>query len=280
MTIARSALLTAVALILLLPSLNAQVTGYTPSGDRTQLLRIALPDGETEIVGSFNSGAMSALAFAPDGRLYGIDYQGDRLMAIDTNTGAASPLLSLSADIPRSTGMAFDACGNLWAKFGESNTDVPIHRVNLSNGDVEEFANDGSLNPYLTAKGEVLYTITLLEVLQTDAVSGVTSLVVRSSTEIVVCEFDAIGRLWVLAGEFGIQPLVAGFAVLDLESGELHSFGALTIRFPASLAISPPGGVCASQASGPPALQVPLLSGWGMSVLLLALIGLALRRLL
>ena len=99
----------------------ADPTGYSVNAvDQPGFYAIDLATGVATLIGPKPN--VNGLAFAPDGRLFGVDDVADTLVTIDVTTGAVTPIgtgLNLpSGNDVLNTGLTFGADGRLWMSAG------------------------------------------------------------------------------------------------------------------------------------------------------------------
>lgn len=216
------------------------------------------------------------VAFGPDGTLYGIDRDLQRLVTLDPGTGQATVVGPFDDPGPiEFLGLAADACGRLWATGFElvdgpgSAAEYWLVGIDPVTGHLERLATGDSYQIFsLAARGETLYgqgTAGLLLIdphdLSVHEIGGASEGVPQGLA------FAADGTLWGTS----IEPLLPGnldhFAyTIDPESGErtVVTVGAV----PSSdFAIMPPTGRCL----GVSPLEVPAAGPTGLAVLALLL---------
>lgn len=227
-----------------------QITGYMlipglSLGASPELRRISLPSGSTEAVGLVGP-VVEALAFSPDGTLYGVDAffsNTDRLYTLDLSTGAAAPVGFLGIDMLAARGLTFDASGNLWlaALIGGENR---LYGVDPDTGAASLV---GVLNlpvEGLAAVGDTVYGVEDQLLLIDTANAGISTVggadfgVYRPQSLTV----DGEGTLWTLATFNDPPPPFGGILTIDPATG----LSTVELSFPgsreglASLAIRPP----------------------------------------
>jgi sugar lactone lactonase YvrE len=274
------------------PLASAEPTAYFSgplSGGENGLLRIDLADGQVTEIGPFGPGGVwtNAIAFAPDGTLYGIAVDvggGGRLVNVDAATGAATLLTELTLLDPFNYlgSMAVDACGRLFAGgltgvLGGELRDK-VFAVDPGTGTIQEIASgaDGFGPVSLAARGETLFTVH----------QGVLSILEPATGEITPIggtlpnadfDFAPDGFLWGALSATGIPvPGPSGtINQIDPNTGEIVSVGQHDRIMNGGIAIGPPPGVC-----GATPLAIPTVSAPGLVALaiLLGAGGLILAR--
>ncbi len=110
-------LLVAVILATIGPA-SAEVELFTTMDDqdygRTNRLGLVDPTSGTVSEIGPTGAEVGAIAFAPDGRLFGVDSTADSLMILDIDTGAATLVGSLGFDVDRMSGLTVDQSGAVW----------------------------------------------------------------------------------------------------------------------------------------------------------------------
>lgn len=100
---------------------TAYMLRYEAPFYETELIKMDLPSEytwppvEPEVIGQLGMGWVISMAMSPSGQLLALDHEGDRLLEINIETGAASPYVDLDLDISGEyNGIAFDQDGLLW----------------------------------------------------------------------------------------------------------------------------------------------------------------------
>jgi hypothetical protein len=134
--------------------------GYAvDSDDSDHLWAVDLSSGNTADLGPTGIPGIEALAFHPDGRLFGIDDAQDRLVVLDLATGAASVVGSLGAEV-ENPGFAIDATGAAWlASDNLASGSQPFYAVDLATGAASLVGEQGRDLQGLMAIGRALYGI-------------------------------------------------------------------------------------------------------------------------
>ena len=104
-------------------------------------------------IGPVGYSSVEALAFAPDGTLYGIDDLQEELITIDLRTGAGKPVGALGQAV-NDPGLAFDILGRLWM-VDDGTWD--FYRVNPSSGHATRIGSLGQPVTGLAARGITLF---------------------------------------------------------------------------------------------------------------------------
>jgi len=267
------------------PLASAEPTAYFSgplSGGENGLLRIDLADGQVTEIGPFGPGGVwtNAIAFAPDGTLYGIAIYaegGGRLVSVDPATGAATLVTELTLIDPFSNlgSMAVDACGRLFAGglsgvLGGELRDK-VFAVDAATGAIEEIASgaEGFGPLSLAARGETLLTVD----------QGVLSILDPATGEITPIggtlpnadfDFAPDGFLWgaLSAGGIPVPGPSGTINQIDPNTGEIVGVGQHDRIMNGGFAIGPPPGAC-----GVTRLEIPTVSPLGL-VALATLLGL------
>ena len=243
------------------------------------LYRLDLATARATAIGTglgFND--VEALAFAPDGTLYGVadgtvgsgSGLTDFLIRIDTSTGVGmlvGPLSGLAGQGPNGQldyGLAFTCDGRLWAS---SDTTGRFWEINPRDGTTREVGNTQAPLSDITARGNQLYAIGVHNGFgdatqqalyrldpSTAAATRVGSLQVADTLSSSGADFDADGILWATLDS---QPPDVNrptrLARIDLATGEataIRSISGIADNLSArSLAIAPPGGCSNSTAA-------------------------------
>lgn len=111
---------------------SAQEYGYTHSGFSGTLYRVAIPSGSMETVGQLG-GEYRSFAISSEGLLYGLSAFGDEVFLVDTITGAATNLGTLTVgpdEYP--TGITFDQEGRL-LMLASANPQSALYEVDPAN---------------------------------------------------------------------------------------------------------------------------------------------------
>lgn len=301
----RFVLPTVVAAALVVPA-HGQVTAYAVESSvaGAELVRVDIVSGARETVGPLGeAGRVGGLTFDPSGTLLGFSYppliqlgveeEGGRLLAIDTETGASTLIAAfdLGEEVP--SGLASDACGRLFVSTVEVVDGERVVRLRVldpQSGSAPLIGVLPDVGP-LTARGEDLYAA------RPGYSTGEDTVILRirpSTLEIaeipvqpspfgpffivIALDFDSEGSLWThwwttaLVNPLPPPPPAVRF---DLETGEAETFP--QVEYGSTFALSPPGGVCVSGA--PP--TVPAVGDSGLLLLAAALAAagaVALRR--
>jgi hypothetical protein len=297
-------------MLIVVPALQAQTIGYAVnSDDRDDLLRLTLETGRADVIAGAAEGTstgaggteavgggyldIEGLAFAPDGRLFGIDDATKTLVILNTTTGLASSVgqsrpgntnLATGAgpEFAQDFGLSFACDGTL---FASSDTKRNLYRVDTTTGAATRIGGEGALGAQITGlavRGEQIYGLgsTGDEGLYSiDRNSGRATLIGRLGAGLSFTDgdlaFAADGTLWGVADRSDVgangEPSIL-FKVHPLTGAATRvSTTALGIE---SLAIAPP--VCSSlQLLGPAPAAVSVNSVWALSLLglLLGVIG-------
>lgn len=152
----------ALPLLVFAPAALAQSRGLgyaIDSDDTDHLWAVDLSSGNTADLGPTGIPGIEALAFHPDGRLFGIDDAEDRLVLLDLATGAASVVGSLGAEV-ENPGFAIDASGAAWlATDNLASGSQPFYAVDLATGAARLVGEQGRDLQGLMAVGRALYGI-------------------------------------------------------------------------------------------------------------------------
>ena len=132
---------------------TAQVAYVVDSDYTDHLWEIDLDDGNGIDIGPVGYGSVEALAFAPDGTLYGVDDVTEELITIDLSTGAGSAVGPLGTPV-NDPGLAFDVLGNLWM-VDDGTRD--LYRVSPSSGHATRIGFMGQEVTGLAARGMTLF---------------------------------------------------------------------------------------------------------------------------
>jgi streptogramin lyase len=263
----------------------AHAVGPLSSGEHG-LLRIDLATGEVAEIGAFGPGIGTvAVAFSPDGRLYGIGHSGDgdaQLVTIDRTTGAATLIADLTLSDPFNAldSLAVDACGRFFAGgemgvFGGGLRDKVI-ALDPSSGTVQEVASAPlDTGPKgLAARGEILFTVRQGVLSMLDPTTGEITPVGGTSVPPLDLDFAEDGFLWTAHGANPIPipipappPPGATFRIHPA-TGQVTQMAETLHEMFGSIAIGPPPGVCG--AAGPPAIPAVSPGGLGLLAILLA----------
>lgn len=287
-----------VVLLLALPSipLCAEPVGYAPgllAEGGYGLVQIDLTTGEVIEIGPFGPGFGSvALAFSPDGTLYGFGYHGDgnaQLAIIDPATGAATlvAVLSMTDPFVFFDSLAVDACGRFFASgemgvFGGGLRDKVIE-LDPSTGSVIEVVSLPHFSGprALAARGEMLFAVRqgVLSIL--DPATGEITPVGGTSVPPFDLDFSDDGFLWTVLGANPPFPPIPGppqapgttFRIHP-STGEVTEVADVFHEVWPSVAIGPPPGACGA------AVAIPASSPLGLLVLaaLIAAGGVILAR--
>jgi hypothetical protein len=255
----------------------AYFSGTLSSGE-SGLLRMDLGDGGVAEIGPFGPDGVgtNALAFAPDGTLYGIAVDGEgggRLVTVDPATGAATPITELTFTDPFNYlgSMTADACGRLFVggftEVAGGELRDKVFALDPTTGTILEIASDAwGFGPSgLAASGETLFTVHqgVLSIL--DPVTGDITPIGGASVPAFDVDFAADGFLW---GAVGAAPIpvpdpTGSTHRIDSETGEVEvvaQHGRTSMY--GGIAIAPPPGVC-----GPTPVAIPSASPLGLAAL-------------
>ncbi len=243
------------------------------------LYRLDLATAQATAIGTglgFND--VEALAFAPDGTLYGVadgtvgsgSGLTDFLIRIDTSTGVGTlvgPLAGLAGEGPNGQldyGLAFTCDGRLWAS---SDTTGRFWEIDPRDASTREVGNTQAPLSDIAARGNQLYAIgvqngfgdaTQQALYRLDPATAVAtrvgSLQVTDTLSSSGADFDADGVLWATLDS---QPpdvnRASRLARIDLTTGEgtsVRSISGISDNLSArALAIGPPGGCSSSGAA-------------------------------
>jgi len=247
------------------------------SGGENGLLRINLANGEVTEIGPYGPGGTwaNAIAFAPDGTLYGIAVYpegGGRLVSVEPATGAATLVTELTVIDPFNSfrSMAVDACGRLFAGglmgvLGGELRDK-IVAVDLGTGTIQEIASgaEGFGPVSLAARGETLFTVYQGVLAILDPATGELT-PIGGTLPNADFDFAPDGFLWGALSATGIPvPGPSGtINQIDPNTGEIVGVGQHDRIMNGGIAIAPPPGVCG--AAGP--LPIPVVSAGGLVLL-------------
>jgi len=179
----------------------APVAYTVDSDDADHLWLLYLNAGIVIDVGPASYDDIAALAFAPNGTLYGIDDVLDYLITLDLTTGAGAYAgwLGVNVDDP---GLAFDMAGNLWMV---DNGTQKLHSVNLDTGQATAIGSLGQKVTGLTARGMTLYGLGgdgANNLVTINTATGAATLVgplVNVTVQDGGLGFDMYGNLWGIA---------------------------------------------------------------------------------
>jgi hypothetical protein len=261
----------------------------TLSSGESGLLRMDLSNGEVTEVGPFGPGSVTtALAFAPDGTLYGMALDvggGARLVTVDPATGAATLVTELILTDPFGVfgAMTVDACGRLFAGglmgvLGGELRDKLV-AVDPTTGTIRELASgpEGLGPSALAARGETLFTVRLNVLSILDPATGGITPIGGTSVPGLDFDFAADGYLWGAIGQAPIPvPGPSGSTWrIDPQTGEVEGVAQHGQSMYGGLAIGPPPGMCGATLLAIPAVSPP---GLAVLALLLAVGGTILAR--
>ncbi|MBK9387459.1 MAG: hypothetical protein IPN34_21815 [Planctomycetes bacterium] len=154
----------ALACASLTASLTAQsrALGYAVDSDAANhLWAIDLSSGNAADLGPTGRTDIEALAFHPDGRLFGIEdgEEADLLVLLDLRSGAATVVGSLGAPVAN-PGLAIDATGAAWvASDGIATGERPLYALDLASGRATLVGDLGQDIQGLMAAGRSIYGI-------------------------------------------------------------------------------------------------------------------------
>ena len=256
---------------------SAQTLAYTTSWvseTETELYQVDLETGKRQSLGTLDMPFLAALAFHPDGLLYGLALDLGSLWLIDeTNVEILStiPLNLDDADENEVTAMTFDTCGQLWITNGPR-----LHLVDLSSGtslDVREMAQplDSLAASEAGIFGSHLTSDLNHHFVRLDLATGTQTPIQLDTYEINQIAFDADGTLWGVGWYGGvILPIPGGIFRINWVTRATQRIPSVSfdIAGPYALAIAPPSGGCNS----PQIPEIPTLSDWGIGVLIFALL--------
>lgn len=288
-------------------SLWAGPTGYSVNSrgvDRdplrvNALWRVDLSTGAAEYVGWTSFIDLEALAFSPDGALFGADDDTNTLVRVSTVTGLAQPiggaanrfntgLLPLTRMLD--FGMSFTCDGEL---FVVSDTERSVFRADLQTGALTQIGPSGALGAPITdiaVRGPEVFGIGVG--LNADGSTESPNLY-RVNLEAPYAEligplgpaagpynnaglsFDADGNLWAITDRraVGGQDLPSQILRIDTESGAA-TLVAESIVGLESLAIGPPIACQPLQDAGGETHAIPILSWPGKLLFLLGMLAL------
>ncbi len=219
--------------------INTSHAGYVvDAGGTDHLWMIDLDSGLPTDMGPVGYGNVEALAFAPNGTLYGIDAVREELITIDLVTGAGSQVGYLGVEID-GPGLAFDVLGNLWMV---DNSTQNLYSVDPRSGHATIIGTLGQQVTGLAARGMQLFglggdgTNNLVTI---NTATGAATPVGSLGTVTVQnggLGFDAEGSLW------GITDTIPATVFnIDTGSGAATVQGTITLGLAGieSLAIPP-----------------------------------------
>ncbi|MBL8898165.1 MAG: hypothetical protein JNM84_11085 [Planctomycetes bacterium] len=141
---------------------QARGLGYAVDSDDTNhLWAIDLSSGNAADLGPTGRSDIEALAFHPDGRLFGIEdgEEEDLLVLLDLRSGAATVIGSLGAPVAN-PGFAIDATGAAWvASDGTTTGERPFYALDLASGRATLVGDLGRDIQGLMAAGRSIYGI-------------------------------------------------------------------------------------------------------------------------
>ena len=264
----RSAYLSFVALLGLASQAQANVTARMPLG--LWLYTVDLTAGNVVPVVELSEVIpVSGITWTGDGELLAF-VAGDRLVAIDPDTGQVSTRATFDLGTGAPLGLAADACGRLFLATFESTSEVVIRQLDPGTGSSPVVATlpPGAFGP-LAAHGTSLFMIrrsggppaqgTVLRIEpDTGAILEVPTAPLLDWTPRGL-DLDPQGRLWLTWMPPPMSPPQVTTPVhrIDLLTGAVTDFPELPVLEP--FAIAPAGGLC----SGGQVPAIPALSPFG-----------------
>jgi len=164
-------------------------------------------------------------ALSPSGQLFALDIENDRLLLVDTASGAASPGVSLDIDVGAWGDLAFDDGGQLWLAAGTS-----LFTVDPATGSTVLVGEIGEEVEKLTAHNGSLFGASGARLMEIDTATGQGALVRDFNEPWGGAHFWALGsdgqNLWaIMHGWSEVSPsLYYEVAMLDPATGEFLDF--------------------------------------------------------
>ncbi len=180
---------------------DGQTLGYTIDDGELVLFDLETLDFST-IAPTGMSLDVGGLPMAGDGSLWAVDFFGNDLWRIDPSTGTASHVGPFGVDITVYSGLAFDACGDLWLV-----TDALLYQVDPMSGNATLVADFGGTAfvkiMALTARANELFALFKTgypsQLAKIDPHAGTIEIFgdeVYLATGQQGLDFDSRGRLW------------------------------------------------------------------------------------
>jgi len=213
------------------------VIGYSVRSDADdRLYRIDLLSGAATMIGPVGSQDVEGLSFDPNGVLYGVDDEGQRLITIDLDTGAGMVIANIATSV-EDIGLAFDGAGVCWLTSSEPRANLYSVNPQTAALTLEDFLPK-AVNG-LAAENGFLYGLAVngsTTILRIEPAGG--SVITLGSLSLPDVDdggldFDAAGTLW------GIEEDGGKIFTIDTATGR-GTLRATTLTDFEGLAIVPP----------------------------------------
>lgn len=197
-------------------AVDADGIAYTAQGGTIQ--RTSLATGNTTTVGPA-SAEVAALAFAPDGELWGLSTGGVLLRNLSSGLGTqvANPF---GSNVPDISDMTFDPAGNLWV-VGEDGGQSMLYEVDVVLVDATAV---GPLSVPVTGVSYfdgALYGLADFQLYTIDPASAATTLASDAFfADALAIDFTINGHLWLLSTIPGVDPEEDFLVGYETEFGE------------------------------------------------------------
>lgn len=266
------------------------------TGEATQLNKVRLNE-------PLLNSDLEGLAFAPDGKLYGVDDADETLLIINTTTGIGESVngarfnLQLEIGTGYDFGLTFTCDGSLLLAADEIQT---LYQLDENVGTASIIGGLATLNVPITALaawGDKVYGLGQGEFSETnplppslyeiDVITGKTTLIGELGGAVKLyrnggLSFDTEGQLWAITDRFNLdnnQDFPSQIIKIDTTTGLAEAIAESSVIGFESLAISGPGG-CGS-GGYQREVPIPVLSGPSsliMMILMLFVGGYTLRN--
>ena len=263
------------------------------------LWRVNLATGESEYIGWTGFLDVEGLAFRSDGALFGADDESNTLLRIRLSDGFGIPVgssqhnMGIPIDQRMDFGLTFTCSADLLAVSAARHS---LYQVDVETGLLSLIGSEGSLGVPITdiaERGGVLYGIgrgldgdgnpdapNLYRIDPDQATSeliGALGAAVSPYNQAGL-SFDEQGGLWAITDrrDVGGQDFNSEILKIDPATGAAEMIAESSIVGQESLAIAPPAGCEGDPGEAPPAfgdgaVKIPVMQGFGLSLLVLLL---------
>lgn len=240
---------------------TAYMLRYFSPLDEAELVKVGVPPEydldpvEPIVVGPLGMGKVTSMAMSPSGMLLALDYEGDRLLEINIETGAASPYVDLDLDISQEySGITFDEDGLLWLLNHDSG--CFIYHINTQTGETSLITQLEDEVAQIAVHNGAVYVGWIGQLSEVDTTTGELALVVS----LWDCSFSALNSngvdLWGIWGCWGPSGLSTHMGTLFPLSGVMEIAMDDPLDLPFALVV----------VTQPPPTAIPAITSPGLIV--------------